>query len=251
MTESVKPDDPYLDRIQTMWTLVQKAHRTDDLAHASAQESLLERYREAVYRYLMGAVRDPHAADELFQEFAIRFLEGRFRGADPAKGRFRDYVKSSLFNLVAAYRRKSGSQPHQAESFVLAEATAPNEAGSDDAAFRNEWRDQILARTWERLAATDRETGSHGGAVLRFKSQHPEMDSQRVAEELSKQLGRPMNAAGVRQTIHRAREKFAALMLEEIANSIATPTQDALAEEAAELGLLPYCEEALRRRQNH
>jgi RNA polymerase sigma factor (sigma-70 family) len=239
MADAHRPSDPYLDRIQTLWTLVQEAHRPE--RQHVAQEQLLERYREAVHRYLLGAVRDPHEADELFQEFAVRFLEGKFRGANPEKGRFRDYVKSALFNLVSTYRRKSGRQPVQAESFVLSEAPSPDEDAAEDAAFRNQWRDQLLASTWERLAESDRQTGSHGGTILRFKSQHPELDSQAVAHRMTEQLARPFTAASIRQAIHRAREKFAELLREEIARSINSTHMDAIDQEAAELGLLAYC----------
>lgn len=239
--DELRPADPYLDRIQTMWTLVQKAHRPEGQHHA--QEQLLERYREAVHRYLLGALRDPHAADELFQEFAIRFLEGKFRGANPEKGRFRDYVKSALFNLVSTYRRKSGRQPLQAESFVLAEAPAHADDAAREAEFRNQWRDQLLGRTWERIGELDAASGSHGGTILRFKSQHPELDSQTVARMMTEQLGKPFTAASIRQAVHRARERFAGLLRDEIARSIDSNEADAINEEAAELGLLEFCSE--------
>ena len=39
----------------------------------------------AAYRYLLGAVHDPDAADDLCQDFAVRFLRGDFRRADPGR----------------------------------------------------------------------------------------------------------------------------------------------------------------------
>jgi hypothetical protein len=47
-------------------------------------------YHRAVHRYLLGALRDEDAAEELFQEFALRFVRGDFRWADRGRGRFRD-----------------------------------------------------------------------------------------------------------------------------------------------------------------
>ena len=38
--------------------------------------TLLQRYQGVVYRYLLGSLRDADAADELFQEFALRCLQG-------------------------------------------------------------------------------------------------------------------------------------------------------------------------------
>ena len=60
--------------------------------------------------------------------------------------------------------------------------------------------------------------------------------------------GRPFTAAGVRQTLHRAREKFAGLLLDEITHSLEDPTTEQLEQELVELGLLDYCRPALERR---
>src|SRR5262245_63341462 len=78
-----------LSRIETTWTLVFQAHQGQE-PDALARQRLLLRYRGAIYRYLLGALRDPDAAEELAQEFAVRFLQGGFRRADPQQGRFRD-----------------------------------------------------------------------------------------------------------------------------------------------------------------
>jgi len=45
--------------------------------------------------------------------------------------------------------------------------------------------------------------------------------------------------------LHRARQKFAALLLDEVAHSIERSTAEQVAEELADLGLLDYCQPAL------
>ena len=52
----------------------------DRQAASDAQLRLLLDYSGAVSRYLLGALRDNEAADELAQEFAVRFIRGDFRG---------------------------------------------------------------------------------------------------------------------------------------------------------------------------
>src|SRR5262245_9747901 len=94
-----------------MWTVLRQAHAGTADEAALAWQELMQRYCGAVYRYLLRAVRDPHAAEALTREFALRFLRGRFRHADPARGRFRDYVKSALFHLVHDYRRRQAREP--------------------------------------------------------------------------------------------------------------------------------------------
>jgi RNA polymerase sigma-70 factor (ECF subfamily) len=74
------------------------------------------------------------------------------------------------------------------------------------------------------------------------------MRSPQLAEQLTARLGRPFTAAGVRQTLHRAREKFADLLLDELAHSLEYPQAEQLAQELVELGLLDYCRPALERR---
>src|SRR5262245_49194788 len=100
-----------LSRISTLWTLLQQAHAGPADAATSAQRLLMQRYLGSVYHYLLGALRDEAAAEELLQEFAARFLRGDFRRADPQRGRFRDYVKTALIHLVDDYHRAERARP--------------------------------------------------------------------------------------------------------------------------------------------
>ena len=76
-----------------------------------ARAALVHRYRGAIYRYLLGAVRNPDVADDLAQDFALRLVRGDFRNADPERGRFRDLVKTVLFHLIVDYQRRQKAQP--------------------------------------------------------------------------------------------------------------------------------------------
>src|SRR4051812_1666571 len=95
-----------LNNISTVWSLVLQAHQGPPDATAVARQALVERYLGAVYRYLLGAVRNPDTADELCQEFCLRFVRGDFRNADPARGRFRDLIKTALINLVINHQKR-------------------------------------------------------------------------------------------------------------------------------------------------
>ena len=98
-------DDPHLSQIQTLWSVVELAHG-DNTAMQSAQQKMLDRYGGAVRRYALAALRDEDAADEVFQEFALKFVRGDFRGADPGKGRFRAFVKTVVYRLIVDYQRR-------------------------------------------------------------------------------------------------------------------------------------------------
>lgn len=113
-------DDERLSQLQTSWTKVfagaMGSQTTIDTHEgtgslAEAQRELLIRYAGPVYRYLRGAVGSADVADDLAQEFALRFVRGDFRAANPQRGRFRDFVKRSLRNLFIDYFRRKNKTP--------------------------------------------------------------------------------------------------------------------------------------------
>jgi RNA polymerase sigma-70 factor (ECF subfamily) len=236
-----------LSLIPTLWSLVDLAHHGPTEAANSAREQLLERYRGAVCRYLRKLLHDPDAADEVFQEFALQLVHGDLRGANPQRGRFRNFVKGTLFHLVADYRKQQRKWPGPLPADGAALAAHEEDADSDRL-FVESWCDELLARAWAGLAQLEAATGQPLHAVLRFRADHPELHSPQLAAELTTQLGRPLTAAGVRQILHRAREKFATLLVDEVLHSLANPSADQVAEELGELGLLDYCRPALERR---
>lgn len=238
-----------LSRISTMWTQLARAHEGGD--SADVWTVLIGRYHGAVHRYLLGAVRDPHVADELFQEFALKFLRGDYRRADPERGRFRDFVKTSLFRLVARHRQHQ----RRDQGVPIGEEGAPEPAApigplsEDDAAFLRSWRAELLARAWDGLQAREASGGPPFYAVLRLRADAPEVSSAEMAEKLGARLGKAVNAAWVRQSLHRAREVFSDLVLDEVSRSLGQATPEDIEAELIDLGLLEHCRSALERRK--
>jgi RNA polymerase sigma-70 factor (ECF subfamily) len=215
-----------------------------------AQKTLLLRYYGAVYRYLLGIVRDAAEAEELAQEFAVRFLRGDFRGADRDRGRFRDFLKTALRHLAHDHWRKQGRAPRNLSG------DSPEQAASDlapDAAFDRDfidnWREELLTRAWERLAAVETRTGKPYFTVLKRKTEESAVRSAQLAEQLTAQWKKPFTEAGIRQLLHRAREVFADSLVEEIAQSMQTDDIDKLEQELIDLDLLSYCQPALARKR--
>jgi RNA polymerase sigma-70 factor (ECF subfamily) len=237
----VKP----LSRISTLWAVVCQAHDGPPAEVSAAQSELLRRYGPAVHRYLLGALRDPEAADELGQEFALRFIRGDFRAADPQRGRFRNFLKGVLSHLIADHYRRRGRSPA-----VPAGAPEPAAAGGEadlDRQFLDHWRQEVLARAWEAMARAEQGTGRPFHTVLRARADHPELRSEALAERLTSRLGRAVNAAWVRQTLRRAREQFIDLLVEQVAQTLRCPTPGELEQELGELGLLEYCRSGVER----
>jgi RNA polymerase sigma-70 factor (ECF subfamily) len=236
-----------LSLISTLWSVVRQAHDGPAEAANRARQQLLERYGGAVRRYLRKVLHDPDAVDEVFQEFALQLVHGRLRGAHPGRGRFRNFVKGTLFHLIADYRAQRAVWPGPLPAAGAAKAAGPPDLESDRQ-FIETWCDGLLARAWAALAEVEAATGQPYYGVLRFRADHPEMRSPQMAEVLGARLGRPFTAAGFRQLLHRAREKFADHLLEEVTQSLENPAAEKLEEELVELGLLDYCRPALGRR---
>jgi RNA polymerase sigma factor (sigma-70 family) len=236
-----QPDtDDRLSRIETQWTAVLRAHGESIAGAKSARDRLLVRYSGAVYRYLLGAVRDPDAAADLCQEFAVRFLRGDFRRVAPERGRFRDYVKMSLVNLANDHHRARKAGPQQ----LAVDAPAPDLPSEDD--FVAGWRQSILDQTWKALA--DENPTFH--AVLALRIENPDLPSAEMAAQLSDKLGKPMSAENVRKSLQRSHAKFAELLLDQVADSLDEPEVEDLEGELQALDLLRYCRSALDRRRD-
>src|SRR5437867_1501154 len=103
-------DQERLSDMTTDWTLLRQLRDGSGDTVQAAQELILKHYQWAVYSYLRKAV-GAVAAEDLSQEFAVTLLKGGFRHADPQKGRFRDYIRAALFNLVREHHRRTGKGP--------------------------------------------------------------------------------------------------------------------------------------------
>src|SRR5262245_55288069 len=95
-----------LSLIATPWSLLYRANHGPAQEANDARRQLFERYAGAVRRYLRKLLPDPDAADEIFQEFTLQLVRGDLRGVDRARGRFRNYVKGTLFHLIADHHKQ-------------------------------------------------------------------------------------------------------------------------------------------------
>jgi RNA polymerase sigma-70 factor (ECF subfamily) len=241
-------DSERLSQITTRWTMLVRAHTDPADAARSAQCALLDCYGGAVGRYLLGAVHDPDVAAELSQEFAVRFLRGDFKRADPGRGRFRDYLKTALSHLVADHYRARQAAPRPLPADV---AAGNDPTTADDDPFLASWRAELLDRTWEALAAAH--PTEH--AVLLARVTEPDLSSSALADLVAARLGKPLTAAAARKALQRAHGHFAELLVAEVAASLKVP-DDAragnpaeLEEELRALDLLRYCGSALAKQE--
>jgi RNA polymerase sigma-70 factor (ECF subfamily) len=233
-----------LSQIQTRWSLVFLAHQNEADAATRARAALVQRYHGAIYRYLLGAVRDPHVADDLAQDFFLRLVRGDFKRANREHGLFRKFLKTSLYHLVVDHQRRRSA--HQmAEGCPEPWVESPTAEAEREFAAR--WREELLDRAWDALAELEQESHQPYYTLLRYRAEHPDVRSAQMGVALKDKLGKELSEVAVRKTLQRARERFADLLLKEVARSLQTTAVEAVEQELIDLDLLSYCRSALER----
>ncbi len=234
-----------LNGLSTDWGELVAAQGDGPEARA-AQRAVLDRYGRAVHRYLRSALRDRNAADDLAQEFALRFVRGDFHRLHPSRGRFRDFIRTVLFHLVADFYRARRTAP-----VALRDDDAPivASAPSGREPFLEHWRAALLDRAWQELRHLPSRANGPLYDVLRFRVDRPDQSTTDAASELSRRMGRPISPVAFRQALHRARVKFAELLRQEVSFSLGTSQREVVDQELADLELLAYCRPRSRPRR--
>jgi len=238
--------DPRLSQIETLWSVVRQAHSDESEETSAARARLIEQYSDAIQRYLMACLRDREAADEVFQEFALRFVRGDFANVSADKGRFRSYIKTVIYHLVADFgrrRKKYSAAALEHESMLAGTADSSLQL---DAQFQTSWRDSLLGKGWAELRQNEEQSGKAWHTVLKARSENPQMRSPELAELVSNLLQKEISSGNVRVLVHRARERFAEILIELVRDSLASTDAETLEHELIDLNLWQYCKPLLR-----
>lgn len=238
-----------LNEIPTNWSDVIDA-RGEGPDARDAQDRLLRRYGPAVLRYLMALTRDPEVAGELFQVFARKFIEGKFKNADPARGKFRSYLKTTLVHLASAQREKSARNAHQSlEDLPELSAELSSSPPENDREFLHIWRSELLRAAFDELQELEHSKGQRYHTALDLKLRHPDARSRELAVVFAETTGEQINETAFRRLIHLARREFEDRLLRIVQDTLDHPSLDELEEELIVVGLHSYCKPALDRRR--
>ncbi len=232
-----------LSRMSTWWTIVCQANDGSVESRQVATALLFKRYETAVRRYLMAMVRDQNIVDELFQSFAEALLTGKFRNADPEKGKFRFYLKTSLQRFVYHHYRDDVRRKEQPLPDDFDVAAASQHPISEDQESEI-WRKELFANALRALRKEEEQAGTNRYlyTVLRMRVDNPKMTAESMFEQLRPMVGDMENPAGwIRKKLHIARERFCKLLIEEVAQTLSNPTIEAIEEELVALRLRHYC----------
>lgn len=141
--------------------------RTDQ--KASALSELATRYRRPVLAFLLMRVRDPAKAEDLLQGFLAHSLEKDFFAkASEQRGRFRNFLLSSLKNyLISEHRREAAAMRAPEGGFVAGvpdqPAAEPVDSVTPESVFEVAWIHDVIIKALERYRdeCSDANRGSY------------------------------------------------------------------------------------------
>ncbi len=138
---STRPDSRNPPFPSTRWSRILADDGTRDL------EALAQAYARPIQAYLAARFRlDDDAAQDLAQEaFAWMLATRFFERADPARGRFRGFLKKALANFATEHLRKKGADKRGG-----GRVHEPIDAGHDRADPQSLTPDQVLDEAWRR-----------------------------------------------------------------------------------------------------
>jgi len=214
----------------THWSIVLEAQRESPAAQ-EALEKLCRAYWRPIYGFVRRKGARPEDAEDLTQGFFALLLERRdLSSVRREKGRLRSYLLASVNNFLTdearhamALKRGKGQRLIPLEEIREVERidVERNEALTADQIYERRWAFTVLEQVMVRLRDEYRSAGN-----LQFFEQmkkmlmdEPDRPSQaQVASDFD------MTENAVKQAFYRFRQRYQALLREEIAHTVAVPS---------------------------
>jgi DNA-directed RNA polymerase specialized sigma24 family protein len=206
----------------TRWSIVLAARGSADEKRASL-DALLRDYWKPLYARLRRDGMTVEDAKDAVQGFVAHLLEkDALVRVDPARGRFRSWLRASLDHWVqnersagAALKRGGGRAALDVDALERSLADAPREAD----VFDREWALAVMERSLARLRAEfadGRRTGPIDVALRFFGFGEPCSYEQAATEAGT-------TAAQFKAFLHRTRARFREIVRDDIAQTVGDP----------------------------
>lgn len=211
----------------THWSVVLNAASGDSTA---ALENLCRSYWYPLYAFVRRQGHDATEAQDLTQGFFELFLAKHYlKDVDPQKGRFRSFLLASLKHFLANEWKKGNRQKrgggHLTLSFDAMDAEErylhePVDRTSADALYDRRWAQAILDTVVRKL----RNEFEQAGKADRWQELSALLFQEPPAGEYARLAGMwKVTQSGVRSSVQRIRQRYAALFREEIASTVSDP----------------------------
>ena len=213
----------------THWSVVLAAQGESPAAR-EALEKLCRTYWRPIFAFLRRQGIPPEEAEDITQGFFAELLERRSLDAvRKEKGRLRSFLLGGLKYFLAneerramAAKRGKGQRPIPLEELRAGERIEmePADPMTPDQFYERRWALTVLERVLTRLK--DEYLAADNAALFdSLKELLPDEPGAASQAEIAVRVGMTENA--VRQAFYRFRQRYQALLREEIANTVATP----------------------------
>jgi DNA-directed RNA polymerase specialized sigma24 family protein len=230
MVANTLADQPYF--ATTHWSVVLDASGADSPRARQALEELCRVYWFPLYAHARRIGHDTHSAEDLTQSFFARLLEKNYLSiADRRRGKFRWFLLTAFKCFLAnewdrahAKKRGGGQAPVPLDAFVGDERLAlePTDRQSADLLFDRRWAITLLesARAALQLEYADQ------GKQRRFERLEGCLPGE-CREETYAAIGAclGMTEAAVKVEVCRMKRRYAILVRNEVAKTVATPAE--------------------------
>lgn len=216
----------------THWSVVVAAGQPESPDATAALEKLCRTYWFPLYAYVRRRGYDVPDAQDLTQSFFARLI-GRnlLAGVQPAGTRFRSFLLTALKNYLAHEWEKARAAKRGGgmAAFSLDELDAEGRYAQEavtaltpDLLFERRWAetvlDQALARLRQEQSDAGKQTQFDALAGCLTGAEHTQPRA-----ELAERFG--MTEAAVKMAVHRLRKRYAALLRQEVAQTVSRPAE--------------------------
>lgn len=217
--------------VTTRWNLVLAAGG-DSPEGMAALDQLCRVYWYPLYAYVRRCGYGPHDAQDLTQAFfADVFRKNYFRAADRDRGKFRSFLLTSLRHFLAHEWKKARAEKRGgglplvnleelgAETLFQEE---PATAGTPERLYDRTWALRVFEHGLAQLCQESAAQGKNR-QFERLKDFLTEEPGPGAYDAVAASLDLSPNAVAV--AVHRLRQRYAALVREAVAETVAQPAQ--------------------------
>ena len=216
--------------VTTHWSVVLDAGDRESPTRREALSSLCRIYWYPLYGYARRTGMTAEAAQDLTQDFIAHLLEKEtLRQVSPGSGRFRSFLLSCFRNFKVDQQRRAtalkrgGGKPSVSVELETAEGRYHRELSHDqtpEKAFERQWAMTLLQRAVDRLEEEHKRKGPAKERLFAMlKNYLPGGQSPVPYAQAAREL--KMNEVTVKVAVHRLRQRFRTVLLEEISHTVA------------------------------
>lgn len=219
----------------THWTMVFRAAEEDKRSHRPAMTELIEKYWQPLYFFARRQGLSAADAEDATQTFLSELIDGRvLSNADPAKGRFRNYLLTIWKRFLIDRTRSENAAKRGGDIAVtsifygdgekawLTYSTYSKPNHDADRAYYEEWARTLVRKALEKVHSeyvkSHRDTTYD--TLLPYLTAPVKSDTYL---QLSQKLG--MNVGAAKVALHRLRHRFALTLRQLVQETVEDPDE--------------------------